>query len=232
MKKEFRNSLRFPLLFVFCIGLIHLLKVQFELSITDWGVFPLEAKGLKGILLSPFVHGSWEHLFNNSIPLLILGTALFFFYKKLAYKVWIYSIVFTGILLWLGGRPSYHIGASGLVYALASFLFLSGLLRKQAPLMATSLLVVFIYGGLVWGIFPSHQHISWEGHLFGAVNGLFWAIYFRKEGPAQRKYSWDYEAEALDKLDGLEVIYEEITGKDDDKPEEPSNIIYDYKPKK
>jgi len=232
MKREFKRAFQFPLLFVFCIGIIHFLKVQFDLSISHWGVFPLEVKGLKGILLSPFIHGSWEHLFNNSLPLLILGTALFFFYKKLAYKVWIYSMVYTGILLWLGGRPSYHIGASGLVYALASFLFLSGLLRKQGPLMATSLLVVFIYGGLVWGIFPSHQHISWEGHLFGAVNGLFWAIYFRKEGPAQRKYSWDYEAEALDKLDGLEVIYEEITGKDDDKPEEPSNIIYDYKPKK
>ena len=86
------------------------------------------------------------------------------------------------MLVWLGGRPSFHIGASGLVYALASFLF-SGFVRKHNNLIALSMIVVFLYGGMVWGIFPSKDHISWEGHLFGAVNGLFWSLYYRDEGP-------------------------------------------------
>ena len=210
MKKEVIQTAKFPLIFVITIIFIHLYSVLNDIKLSHWGIYPREIKGLYGILSSILIHGSWKHLFNNSIPLLILGTALFYFYKKLAIKVSIHSIIFTGLLVWLGGRPSFHIGASGLVYSLASFLFFSGFIRKHNNLMALSMIVVFLYGGMVWGIFPSNDHISWEGHLFGAVNGLFWALYYKNEGPQRKKYSWELEEDILKSLEGIEVYYEEV----------------------
>jgi len=230
MKKELIHAVKFPLFFVCVITCIHLYATFYDVKLSHWGVYPRETNGLYGIISSVFIHGSWKHLFNNSIPLLVLGTALFHFYKSLAPKVWFYSILYTGLLLWLGGRPSFHIGASGLVYALASFLFLSGFIRKHRNLMALSMFVVFLYGGMVWGIFPSQEHISWEGHLFGAINGLFWAIYYKNEGPQRKKYSWELEEDILKSLDGIEVIYEEVPKNESER--ESIKIQYEYKQKK
>jgi len=210
MKKEFVPAVKFPLFFVCVLTCIHLYATLYDVKLSHWGVYPRETDGIYGIFSSVLIHGSWEHLFNNALPLLVLGTALFHFYKNLAPRVWLYSIIYTGILLWLGGRPSFHIGASGLVYALASFLFFSGFIRKHRNLMALSMCVVFLYGGMVWGIFPSEEHISWEAHLFGAINGLFWALYYKDEGPQRKKYSWELEEEMLKSLDGIEIIYEEV----------------------
>ena len=208
--KDLLKAVRAPLLFVVILFLIHSYSTYYGVRLSHYGIYPRELKGLVGILTSPFIHGDWKHLFNNSVPLILLGSALFHFYRRLAPRVWIYSILYTGILVWLGGRPSFHIGASGLVYALASFLFFSGFIRKHRPLMAISMVVVFIYGGMIWGIFPRDEHISWEGHLFGAFNGLFWAFYYKSEGPQRKKYSWEIEEEILTDLEGLEVIYEEL----------------------
>ena len=228
MRKDLFRSLQFPLLFVCILLTIHGYSEFYQIRLSHLGIYPREIKGLIGILSGVFIHGDWKHLFNNSVPLLVLGTALYYFYNSLANKVWIYSIIYSGILVWLGGRPAFHIGASGLVYALAAFLFFSGFIRKHRNLMALSMSVVFLYGGLVWGIFPSDEHISWEGHLFGALNGLIWAIYYKDEGPQRKKYSWELEADILSSLDGLEVIYEEVITK-----EEKDRITYkyDYKPK-
>ncbi len=228
-KNKIKNAVVVPCIFVFVLLIIHSFATINEINLSDWGVYPREKNGLWGIISSIFIHGSWKHLTNNSIPLLILGTALFYFYEKLAIKVCIYSILFTGILLWLGGRQSFHIGASGLVYSLASFLFLSGLIRRHNNLMALSMIVVFLYGSLVWGVFPIKEHISWEGHLFGAVNGFLWAIYFRKDGPQRKKYSWEIEQEILNNLDGIEVDYECIKVEDNKKTK--TEIIYEYKKK-
>ena len=225
MIKDIFKAVKFPVVFVLILIGIHFYSTKYGVRLSHFGVYPREFKGLFGILSSPFIHGDWKHLFNNSVPLIVLGSALFHFYNRLAIRVWIYSIIFTGILVWLGGRPSFHIGASGLVYALATFLFFSGFIRKHKPLMAISMIVVFIYGGMVWGIFPKDEHISWEGHLFGAINGLFWALYYRDEGPQRKKYSWEIEEEILNNLDGIEIIYEEVTGVDD---EMPFTINYDY----
>ena len=210
MKRGFIHSAGLPIRFVLIISTIHLYSTLNDIELSNWGIYPRETKGLSGIISSVLIHGSWKHLFNNSIPLLILGTSIFYFYRKLAIRVCLYSIIFTGILVWLGGRPSFHIGASGLVYALASFLFFSGFIRKHNNLMALSMIVVFLYGGMVWGIFPTKNHISWEGHLFGAVNGLFWALYYKDEGPQRKKYSWDLEEDVLKSLDGIEVYFEEV----------------------
>lgn len=225
MIRDIFKALKFPVVFVLILIGVHFYSTKYGVRLSHFGVYPREFKGLFGILSSPFIHGDWKHLFNNSLPLIVLGSALFHFYNRLAIRVWIYSIIFTGILVWLGGRPSFHIGASGLVYALATFLFFSGFIRKHKPLMAISMIVVFIYGGMVWGIFPKDEHISWEGHLFGAINGLFWALYYRDEGPQRKKYSWEIEEEILNNLDGIEVIYEEVTGVDD---EMPFTINYHY----
>lgn len=230
MTKDLLKALRFPLSFVLIIVAVHLYSTHYGIRLSNYGIYPRELKGIIGIVTSPFIHGDWKHLFNNSIPLLILGAALFHFYTRLASKVWVYSIIYTGILVWLGGRPSFHIGASGLVYALASFLFFSGFIRKHKPLMAISMIVVFIYGGMVWGIFPTEEHISWEGHLFGAFNGIFWALYYKHEGPQRKKYSWEIEEEILSSLDGLEVYYDEINNEEE--TENSITIAYDYTSKK
>ncbi len=230
MKKELIEALKFPALFVFLLLLIHLYSFISEIKLSNWGIYPREKNGAWGIISSVFIHGSWKHLINNSIPLLVLGTSLFYFYKKLAPKVCIYSIVFTGFLVWLGGRPSFHIGASGLVYALATFLFASGFIRKHHNLMALSMTILFLYGGLIWGIFPVRDYISWEGHLFGAVNGIFWAIFYKDQGPQRKKYSWELEKEILKQLDGIEVIYESVTS--GDKEKNSLKIKYDYKKNK
>ena len=103
--------------------------------------------------------------------------------------------LFTGFWVWLGARSEAHIGASGLIYGLVCFLFLSGILRKDTRLLAVSLLVTFLYGSLVWGILPVNQGISWESHLFGSVAGLFCAVYYRHEGPQRQKSQWEIDEE-------------------------------------
>ena len=120
---------------------------------------------------------------------------MFYFYNKIAYKVFFLSYGIANIWIWIGARQAYHIGASGLIYSFASFLFVSGLIRKNMKLMAISLLVVFLYGSMIWGILPLQPHISWESHLMGAIAGIVLAIYYRGSGPKRRIYSWEMEDE-------------------------------------
>ncbi len=192
-KSRFMASLLFPLGFVIILWTVWLLELAFDLELHTWGIFPKEARGLRGIFLSPFLHGDFRHLINNSIPLLVLGTALFYFYRPVAARVTVLSVLITGIWVWVAARPAYHIGASGLIYSLAAFLFTSGIIRKHPRLMALSLLVVFLYGGMVWGVFPVAERISWESHLMGLFSGVLLAIFFRGQGPQRRRYSWELE---------------------------------------
>jgi membrane associated rhomboid family serine protease len=110
-----------------------------------------------------------------------------------AWRVLLIIYIMSGFWLWLGGRENYHIGASNIVYGLASFLFLSGIIRKHIGLIAISLLVVFLYGSMVWGLLPVLQKISWEGHLFGTLAGILCAYSFRKEGTQRKRYEWEFE---------------------------------------
>jgi len=163
-----------------------------------YGVLPRTLEGVKGIFFSIFIHGGLDHIASNSLPLLILGMMLFFFYKKIAKAAFIWIWLVSGLWLWIGGRnnmyhPIYHIGASTLIYGLATFLFFSGVFRKHLRLMVVSALVVFLYGSIMWGIFPLKEEISWEGHLFGAIAGLLTAFNYRKEGQQPRKYDWEDE---------------------------------------
>ena len=145
------------------------------------------------MVLSPFLHGNIEHLYNNSIPLLILIASLRFFYRDLTFPVLIYGVLLSGLLTWIIGRDSYHIGASSLVYVLVSFIFFKGIRTKYYRLVALSLLVITVYGGLVWYIFPNvEEGISWEGHLAGLITGFVFAVKFKT--PEYKKlirYDWE-----------------------------------------
>lgn len=164
---------------VLLLWCVHLLDLGFELDLYRYGTYPRTFHGAVGILLSPFVHGDLEHLVNNSIPLFVLGWALLYFFPRLAGRVILASWLVSGCWVWLSARSSYHIGASGVVYGMAAFLFTSGLLRRQRALMGLSLLVVFLYGGLIWGVFPLFPKVSWESHLWGAVAGTAMAFLYR-----------------------------------------------------
>jgi membrane associated rhomboid family serine protease len=205
-KRKFYHSLVFPAFFLFVIWFMHFIQVALQVSFVRLGVFPQELDGLIGILTSPLIHANLKHLADNSIPVFLLSLAIFYFYREIAYKIFFLIYFFTGSLVWLFGREAYHIGASGLVYGFAAFLFLSGVLRKNRNLLAISLLVIFLYGGLVWGLLPYDYSISWESHLMGALTGFVLAVFYRHHGPEKEHYSWEDEPED-EKTDPVENIY-------------------------
>ena len=186
-----RSSAALPFLFLLVLWFIMLLEIFSGETFSDFGIIPRTLPGLKGILTAIFIHADTDHLLSNTFPLLILGTGLMFFYRDVALKVFILIWLMSGFWVWLFARDSSHIGASGLIYGFASFLFLSGILKKNKNLLAISLLTVFLYGGLTWGIFPAAERISWEAHLCGALAGFLCAIAFRKEGPQPEEKKWD-----------------------------------------
>jgi len=194
-KNRFFLSLFFPAIFLLTIWLIKIVELSLNLDFAFLGIYPLKTKGLIGILTAPLVHADLPHLIANSGPVFILGAGLFYFYNKIALKVFFLTYLVTNIWIWFGARYAYHIGASGLVYGLASFLFFSGVFLKHIRLMAISLLVVFLYGGMIWGIFPFQPKISWESHLMGTIAGLVIAFYYKDQGPKRKLYSWELEDE-------------------------------------
>lgn len=184
-----------PAVFAMIMWIVFLAAIIFRLDLHEWGVFPRTLDGIIGILTSPFIHSDLNHIASNTVPLLVVGTGLFYFYKAIAWRVFIMIYLLTGFWVWLAARPNFHIGASGLIYGLVCFMFFSGLLGKDRRLLAISLLVTFLYGSMVWGILPVDQSVSWESHLFGSAAGIFAAVYYRKEGPEKEKYSWELEEE-------------------------------------
>ncbi len=187
-----------PLFSVLAIWTVFWLELRAKTNFNDFGIYPKTLSGVKGILFSPFIHGSVEHLYNNTIPLAILMAALFYFYRNHALKVLLLGVVVSGAITWAIGRPSYHIGASGVIYLLASFVFFKGIFTKYYRLIALSLVVVFIYGSMLWYIFPVKDGVSWEGHLGGFLTGLMLAFFIKSKMPVAKKYDWekeDYEEE-------------------------------------
>ncbi|HOY38443.1 MAG: rhomboid family intramembrane serine protease [Bacteroidales bacterium] len=182
-----------PAIILLICWLIKLFEISSGISLSNYGVLPRNLHSLFGIILMPLLHGDYAHLAANSVAFLVLGTGVFYFYRDIAVKVLLFSWLSTGIITWVIGRESYHIGASGLVYAFAGFIFLSGVLRNHFRLMAISLLVVFLYGSMIWGIFPIEPNISWEGHLSGLFTGFVLALIYRSKGPQRPRYSWEEE---------------------------------------
>ena len=202
-KKEFFRVMFFPCLFLLVMWLVKFIELQFNVSAISLGVYPQRLTGLKGIFFSPFIHKDLMHLFNNSYPILLLGGLLFSIYRQIAFKIFIWLFFISGFWLWIIGRPSFHIGASGIVYALASFLFISGLICKNPRLAASSCIVIFLYGSMIWGIFPSKESVSWESHLTGFIAGILVAIFYKNASPKRKKYQWEIDEE-------LERVNQEI----------------------
>lgn len=191
---KFSNAvLLAPLLAVLSIWTVFWVEVQFSINLNEYGIYPRRLSGLKGVPFSPFIHGSISHLYNNTIPLAVLTAFLFYFYRSVAFRVLLFGTLVSGLLTWAIARPSYHIGASGVIYLLASFIFFKGILAKNYRLVALSLVVVFIYGSMIWYIFPVKDGISWEGHLAAFITGLVLAFVTRVRVPEVRKYDWERE---------------------------------------
>ena len=157
------------------------MEISLEFSLVQYGNYPRTLKGAMGIIASPFIHADFQHLFSNSFPFLFLGVGLFYFHRKIAWPVLSIIYLLSGFWVWLTARDAYHIGDSGIVYGLMAFLLAIGFLRKDRASMATSFVVLVLYGGSVFiGALPTESGVSWESHLLGAVAGLFCAVFFRK----------------------------------------------------
>jgi len=232
---KFSNSVVVaPLVAVLIIWIVFLFEIRLGINLNQYGVYPKTLSGLKGVIFSPFIHGSVEHLYNNTIPLAVLLTALFYFYRNVALRVLILGVLLSGLFTWAIGRPSYHIGASSVIYVLVSFIFFKGVFTKYYRLVALSLIVVFIYGSMLWYIFPVKDGISWEGHLGGFLTGFALAFFMKTKMPLSKKFDWEHEDyneendEFLKQFDEkgnfIEIEKEELPA-----DTEPINIKYHYR---
>lgn len=194
-KKQIKFAFFIPIIFLTFFWLITILETALELDFYYLGVFPLKLNGLLGIVTAPFKHQGFQHLISNSLPFLILSVTLFFFYREISFPVFMGIWLFSGFYTWIAGRPSWHIGSSGIIYGLFAFIMLSGLIRNHKELIAISLMVIFLYGGMVWGfwadLFP--KNTSFEAHTGGLIAGTLLAIFYRKRGPQKMRYSWELE---------------------------------------
>ena len=219
-RKKFFGSLAIPALLATLMLAVKMVEMAFSMDFSSWGLTPKTMSGLRGILTMPFLHGSWEHLLTNVPAVLVLGTALYYCYPTLANRVMLITWIASGLLTWcIGVQNSIHVGASALIYGLNLFLIVSGFIRGNRQLIVISLIMVFLYGGFIWGMIPTLaklQNISWEGHLSGAIVGVALALVFRKKGPQKEEHHWDEDLDD-DHEDPNEKPYWDVpTPTDDD----------------
>lgn len=225
---------RMVIAFVASIGITLLLWVVFgweqftDHSFYTWGIYPRHWQGLRGVLFSIFIHGDINHLLSNTLPMAVLTFFTFYFYPRIGWRTFLFVWLVGGLWTWMLGRSSYHIGASGVIYGLAAFLIFSGWFSKNFRLMAISLLVVFLYGSLFWGLFPLQEEISWEAHASGALAGVIVAVYYRNELPSREKYDWELEEDDDDSDDHPYhpyTIHLNYLYKEQNKPEADDNHL-------
>jgi membrane associated rhomboid family serine protease len=201
-RANFRLAAKIALVFVALLWLVHFLNWGLDLELARFGVRPRQFAGLPGILLAPLLHGGFAHLTTNSLPLLVLGTVMLHLYPNSAVKVVPAIFLGPGIAVWLFAEGSVHIGASGLIYGLVTYIFVAGLIRRDRRAIAASLLVYFLYGTLVWEVFPISPGVSWETHLAAAIIGLAFAIVLRRlDIPPRKRYGWEGEEGGQDDQD-------------------------------
>lgn len=198
-RANFAQAVKLALAFVTALWIIQGLNAALDLELQRFGVAPRELAGLPGILVAPLLHGGFGHLIANSLPLLVVGTTMLHLYPDSAAKVLPAVYLGPGIAVWLFARGGVHVGASGLIYGLAAYVFLAGVIRRDRRAIAASLLVAFIYGSLAWGVLPIRPGVSWETHLAAALIGIVLAVALRHlDIPPPKRYSWEDEPEEQD----------------------------------
>ncbi len=220
---KFRYAVYMVIPFVLLLWTIKAVELATGISLAKLGILPRTLKGAIGIITGPLIHGDLFHLISNTLPILFLGVLLFYFYHRIALEIFVWIYLVTGFWTWLFARSAYHIGASGVVYGIAAFLFFSGILRKSRPLMTVSGIIIFLYGGLIYGVFPAMVEfdVSWESHLMGAIVGVLLAIVFRK---AKIDFTQDILEEKAEDENEPDIFNH--TGSTND-----IEIRYEYKPR-
>lgn len=221
-KRKLFHSIWFPVIFIAVLWAIKTFEITTYRSFVEFGLYPLSVKGLVGIVTAPFIHSGWEHLLNNTPSLFVLLWGIFYFYKEIAWRVFFLTWFMNGFWLWFFGRESYHIGASGLIYGFGAFLFISGIIRKNRNLLTISMLVAFLYGSMIWGIFPIKERVSWESHFTGLIAGIVLSFYYKKYGPPQdiffkNKHLDDEDDEDLFEDEEMLEYFKKFPSEDDDK---------------
>ncbi|MDI1232915.1 MAG: rhomboid family intramembrane serine protease [bacterium] len=193
-----------PFLYLISIWLVFILQQQYDFTDT-LALYPRDRGHLIGIITTVFLHNNLVHIASNSLPLIISLLGLFYFYREISIRVTLICHLLTGILIWIFARPAYHIGASGLVYALVVFLLTSGFIRKNRQLKFLALAVLSIQSGLLWGVIPQGNNISWESHLMGAIVGIATAFIYKNQGPpADKKFQWNEDPHPHEQHDEYE----------------------------
>jgi membrane associated rhomboid family serine protease len=207
VRAGFRVALEISAAFVALLWIVLAFNWALDLDLQRYGVRPRDARGLIGILVAPLLHADFAHLLSNSLPLLVLGTVTLHLYPTAAMRVFAAVYLVPGIAVWLFGRDSVHIGASGIAYGLVAYVLVAGLLRRDRRAIAASLLVCFMYGALVWGVLPIEPGASWETHLAGSLVGIVCALVFRHADiPPRVRYSWETEPDAVDQAQTEGVV--------------------------
>ena len=195
-KERIKKILLGTSVFIFAIWIVKIAESIIGIELYEYGLLPKNKGGLLGIFTAPFLHADYNHLISNTTTLFAIVFILFYSYPKSAKSVFVITYFLTGLAVWFFARTgTYHIGASGLVYGLLSFLFFVGIFRKDAKAIAITLIITFMYGGFIWGVFPTDPKISFESHLAGLLLGLVCAVIFRKKDPPEKKYEWEEEEE-------------------------------------
>ncbi len=179
--KKLLTSFKYSLIIVLLLWIVIIIENILHTHFYQLGIYPRSTEGLLGILTSPLIHADFSHLIANTAPMLIFTTLLFFLYEQRGYSIFILLWFTAGVFTWIIGRSSWHIGASSVIYAEASFLVFAGFFSKSLKLIFISLIIVVLYSGLIFGLLPINSQVSWEGHLSGAVAGLMWAYIFRNK---------------------------------------------------
>lgn len=197
-KHIFSKSILFSLGFTFLLWLVKAVEWSISTDLGIYGILPRTLSGIVGIFTAPLIHGNTLHLLSNTFPLFLLLMAVFYFYNRIALEVFLWIYLITGFWVWIAAREAYHIGSSGLVYGLAAFLFFSGIFRKDTRSVAVALVILFLYGGMLQGVMPTSENISWESHLLGSAAGMLCSFYFKKTEDTNPKKDKDIQSEDED----------------------------------
>jgi len=223
-QRNFLLALKIALWVVGILWMILIIDSVLGLGLARFGLRPRHVEGLVGIFTAPLLHGGVEHLFSNTLPLVISLTAILYLYPRSAMRVIPLIWIGSGLLGWFIGRPSLHFGASGFVYGLLAYVFISGILRMDMRSVGVSIMVWFLYGSMIWGLLPIRPNMSWELHLTGAIMGVALAIVYRRwDITPVKRYTWEDDDKVPEwfpqREEPMDHSAREVTSVDESRPE-------------